>query len=247
MDTHLTELVSIFATPELLANAAAEAFAKAVRESVAAKGSYTVALAGGSTPRELYAILANNYKRSIPWNDVHFFWGDERFVSADDASSNYRMAREALLDHIEISSDHIHPIHTDLATADLAASELDHQLHKFWNNDLPKFDLVLLGIGADGHTASIFPGTPESANADVWAIHTIAPNEPHDRISLTLPVINNSSRVYFLIEGLAKAQVVNRLFNDKKTESQTPIPASKVAAKTELRYFLDEAALSLCK
>jgi 6-phosphogluconolactonase len=243
----LKETVSIFATPELLALAAAEAFANVVRESVDAKGRCTIALAGGSTPRALCAILASSYKHRIPWDQVHLFWGDERFVPPDDASSNYGMTRKTLLDHIEIPKTNIHPISTDAATADMASSEFDRELHRFWNSALPTFDLIFLGLGLDGHTASLFPGTAEIVTTDIWAIHTISPIEPRDRISLTLPVINNSARVYFLIEGVEKAGVVKRLFDDKKTDSGARIPASKVSAKTELRYFLDEAAWSHTK
>ncbi|HEX2740198.1 MAG TPA: 6-phosphogluconolactonase, partial [Rubrobacter sp.] len=148
--------VRVYESPEKLAEAAAREFATKAAEAIEERGRFAVVLAGGSTPRATYKILASDYSDSIDWSKVHVFFGDERTVAPDHEDSNYRMAREALLDHIRVGS--VHRMRCELLP-DEAAADYEEQLREFFGG-LPQFDLILLGIGGDGHTASLFPETP---------------------------------------------------------------------------------------
>lgn len=200
--------LSVFESLELLSRAAAERLVQRIEEAVASRTECTLALAGGGTPRTLYTLLATDYAGQVPWPHLHVFWGDERFVPLHDPRSNYAMARSTLLDHVPIPLENIHPVPTHLPNPTAAAEAYEHTLQDFFDAHPPRFDLILLGIGGDGHTASLFPGSPALAERERLVAATQAPVEPRQRISLTFPVLNAAREVHFLGVGANKAEPV---------------------------------------
>lgn len=222
--------------------AAAGEFTRAVSSS---KGPFRVALSGGSTPRGLFALLADAsapYRARVPWDRVHFFWGDERCVPPDAPDSNYRMARETLLDKLGIPPERVFRMAGELDPED-AAKKYEAVL-RAQLGDAPRFDFVFLGLGPDGHTASLFPGTPAvTETARLVAVGT-APVSPTARLTLTMPVLNAAARVVFVVSGAAKAAVAARVL----TEPPSPaFPAGLVdPSKGSVLWLLDQdAAASL--
>jgi 6-phosphogluconolactonase len=170
-----------------------------------------VALAGGHTPERAYQLLAQPPLRSqVPWGQVHVFWGDERCVPPDDPQSNARMARQALLGHVSVPEAHVHPI---LCARDphRAAEEYEGLLRTFFGEGRPNFDLVYLGLGENGHTASLFPGTPALDAQERWVAEVYVAEQDMWRVTLTAPVINQAAAVVFLVAGAAKSRVVQRV------------------------------------
>jgi 6-phosphogluconolactonase len=203
--------IQILSNLEELTCRAAEEFVRQAEEAVGAKGFFTVALSGGSTPKSLYSLLASetaSFRVRVPWDKVHFFWGDERHVPPDHPDSNYRMTQEAVLSKIPIPSENVYRIKTENPDAGKAAEDYERVLREFFRlevGQLPRFDLVLLGLGPDGHTASLFPGTEvlndrKSLVAAPWVEKFNA-----YRITLTPSVLNNAVCVAFLISGEEKA------------------------------------------
>jgi 6-phosphogluconolactonase len=172
-------------------------------------GVLSVSLSGGSTPRRLYQLLAGSpYRNNFPWSRTHWFWGDERFVSHDDTLSNYRMVREALLSHAPIPATNIHPIPTEGVTPDEAASAYERELKSFYGAERldparPLFDVTLLGLGPDGHTASLFPNTAVLAERDRW-VAAVVGAKSEARITLTYPALESSRNAAFLVSGEEK-------------------------------------------
>ena len=195
--------VNVYDNPEELAQAAAREFAARAKEAIDERGRFAVVLAGGSTPRATYEILASDYADTIDWKDVHVFFGDERGVPPDHDDSNYKMARESLLDHVPIGS--VHRMQGELPP-DEAAEAYEQELRDFFgSDDLPGFDLILLGTGDDGHTASLFPETSALEVHDRWVVANPVLKLETTRITLTLPAINAARAVYFLVAGEDKA------------------------------------------
>ena len=190
---------------------AAEAAVDTVNDAVRKSGKCSIVLSGGSTPRTLYELLASEWRTRIPWAKVHLFWGDERHVPPDDPRSNYRMAKEALLDHVPCPPANIHPMPTHFPSADLAARDYERTLRNHFLGDWPHFDLVLLGLGDDGHTASLFPGSPALAEMTRWVVAAQAPVEPHVRLTLTLPALIRAAAVSILVVGSAKAEALRHV------------------------------------
>ena len=224
----------------------AEALARHVAEwlverRIRREGLFALTLSGGSTPRHLYELLATPaFRERIDWRSVHLFWGDERYVPHDHADSNYRMAREALIEHVPIPPDQVHPIPT-ASSPEAAAASYAETLQSFYGArtlDLarPLFDVTLLGLGADGHTASLFPGDPALEERDAWVVSVIGAR-PEPRITLTFPTLASSDSVVFLVSGAEKLPVIDRL-----RRGDTELPAARVRAARELRWFLDRAA-----
>lgn len=230
----------IFETPQLLTRAAADGFLAAAAAAIAARGRFSVALAGGSTPRALYALLA---AENLDWQAIHFFWGDERCLPPDHPESNYRMAAESLLTKIPLPPENIHRIMGELSPQ-LAAEKYQRNLRVFWGG-APRFDLVLLGMGEDGHTASLFPGSPALAETLRWvtALEHAAPPPPLvSRVTLTLGAINAARQVIFLVSGAGKAK---RLAEIWRGGSQ--LPAGRVQPLDgDLLWLVDQSAASLC-
>ncbi len=237
-----------------LAASAAEQVARAAARAVAARGRFTVALAGGSTPRDLYYRLAvEPFVSTIPWNHVHLFWGDERNVPPDDADSNFRMVREALLDapsRPPIPADNIHRIAAELPDAATAAARYEADLRAFFAvaaPAVPRFDLVLLGLGTDGHTASLFPGTGAVSVADRLCFALWVERLSTHRITLSLPVFLAARSVAFLVAGADKAEKVQAVLGeDAPTLPADELPAAAVRPTNgELTWWLDREAARL--
>jgi 6-phosphogluconolactonase len=213
------------------------------QEAIERKGAFSAALSGGKTPVDLYRRLSG-VKEMLPWDKTHIFLVDERFVSFEHRDSNYRMLKETLLDHIPIPQGNIHPIPTDRPTPLTSAMAYEEDLKKFFGlskDQFPGFDLLLLGIGEDGHTASLFPGTHVLDNT----IHLAAPvsmdEMRHPRITLTLPVINNAKHILFLVVGKNKAFVLQKIMD----QEDTSLPASMVHPnKGHLIFVIDREASS---
>lgn len=201
---------------EVAREAAAE-FARAAAAACTSRGAFRVALSGGTTPRATYEMLADErgpWRTSVPWEKLHVFFGDERQVSPDSPLSNCAMARETLLRHVPIPRDQVHRIRGENPDPDRAAEEYEEILRdqfRLGPGERPRFDLLLLGMGEDGHTASLFPGSKEIDEKERLAIATRAPVEPRGRISLTLPVLNAAAEAMVLVTGASKAAAFARV------------------------------------
>jgi len=189
----------------------ADAMVAIVDDAVRRRGRCTVALSGGNTPRTLYGLLASEFSERIPWTHVQIFWGDERYVPADHADSNYRMARETLLDHVSCPASNIHAMPTHIAPPEAAAAAYEETLRAHFGDAPPRFDLVLLGLGADGHTASLFPKSDALEERTRWVVATMAPVEPAIRLTLTMPVLNQAASLFVLVAGSDKAEALRRV------------------------------------
>jgi 6-phosphogluconolactonase len=198
-------MIRIFNDLEGLSLVAAEMFVEQANQAISTRGRFCVALSGGSTPRRLYEILANSPVRErIHWESVHVFWGDERCVPADDPRSNALMARKTLLGHVPVPTNHIHPIQGDLSPA-LAAVQYEAELRDFFGDQPPIFDLILLGLGDNAHTASLFPHTSVLDEKARWVKEVYVAEQGMYRVTLSVPLINRANEVIFLVSGADKA------------------------------------------
>ena len=194
-----------------LSRRAAEAAVGPINDAVRTSGKCSIVLSGGSTPRTLYGLLASQFRAQIPWANVQIFWGDERYVPPEDPRSNYRMAKETLLDHVPCPPANIHPMPTHFPNADVAARDYELTLRNHFVDEWPRFDLVLLGIGDDGHTASLFPGSLALAERTRWVVAAQAPVDPQVRLTLTLPALTRAAAVYVLVAGATKAEALRHV------------------------------------
>jgi 6-phosphogluconolactonase len=220
---------------------AAESAVVVIRDAVQVKGTCSVALSGGSTPPGLYRLLASRFREDIPWAAVHIFWGDERYVPPDDSRSNYRMARETLLDHVPCPAANIHPMPTYFASPDAAARDYEATLRNHFSATWPRFDLMFLGLGPEGHTASLFPGSLALDEQTRWVLPVLDPPAPPMRLTLTLPVLSQSMHTYFLVSGSDKGQALHAAI----AGSADPhvVPAAGVhLARGVLIWWVDKAA-----
>lgn len=237
---------------------AAEEFTRLAGAAVERAGTCSIALAGGSTPRLLYRLLTDRDapfkarlpwdRAHLPWDRIHFFWGDERLVPPDHPDSNYRMVREAMLDPASVPPANIHRIRGEAPDAAAAAAEYEEELRRFFKpapDGRPRFDLVLLGMGADGHTASLFPGTPAIDEQARWVVATRRPQDALDRITLTVPVINNAAHVIFLVAGAAKAAMLKEVIEGNAPPQRLPSRAIRPVDGTLLWLVDQEAAARL--
>ena len=223
-------MIEIFADPEQLARAAAEVFV--------ARSGGSVALSGGSTPKRMFELLAQSFRDQVDWSRIQFFWSDERHVPPDDPESNYRMAHEALLSHVPVPAHNIHRIRGEKPSAAEAASEYEQTLIEVTGSDLPRLDLVFLGLGMDGHTASIFPGSEVLHETTRLVAATWAEKLNTYRITMTLPLLNNAALVVFLVSGAEKAEIVREVL-----EGEEKYPAQAVKPnRGELIWMLDKDA-----
>jgi 6-phosphogluconolactonase len=233
-------------TPQDLFQAAAEEVISAATEAIAERGRFTIALSGGSTPKNLYTLIAANASVSLPWTQVFFFWGDERHVPPSDAESNYRMAQEAILSKIPIPAANVFRIPAETSDASAAAETYEKTLQDFFAlkpGEFPSFDLILLGMGPDGHTASLFPETAALQEKSRLVVANWVEKLHTHRITLTLPVLNAAREVAFLVSGADKATVLHEVLEGKAPGEQYP---SKLVrpAKGKLIWFVDRAAAS---
>jgi 6-phosphogluconolactonase len=191
-----------------LSRRAGDAAVCTINDAVRRSGRCSMALSGGSAPRTLYRLLASQFRDQIPWAHLHVFWGDERYVRSEDPRSNYRMAKEMLLDHVPCPPANVHPMPTHFPKAEAAAREYERTLRNHFVGEWPRFDLVLLGIGGDGHTAALFPGSPALAERTRWVVAAQAPVEPPSRLTLTLPVLSRAAAVHVLVAGASKSEAL---------------------------------------
>jgi 6-phosphogluconolactonase len=224
--------------------ALAERLAEVAGEAVRTRGRFALALAGGSTPRGLYECLASNYQKRIPWDRTHLFWGDERWVPKTDQASNYRVAYEILISKIPASAGNVHPMPVDIGPPAEVALAYEKTLRTFFESsvrDTPEktFDVVLLGVGADGHTASLFPEDPVLEERTQWVRSVTAPAAmaPRMRITLTLPPINASRHAFILAAGTEKAAVVDLLLGNPD-EARRRFPAARVRTRAGSTWFV---------
>lgn len=233
--------VRVFHSDEQLFHAAAETFCKIGADAIREHGRYTVALSGGSTPRGLHQELVANFASELAWDKVFFFWGDERHVPPDFPESNYRMARETLLSKLPIPGTHIFRMHSEIPDANQAAGLYEQVLRAFFHPNLgfPRLDFILLGMGPDGHTASLFPGTPALKEQQSWVAGNWVEQHSTFRITFTYPVINNASNVMFLIKGADKAEIVRKALKDPSAN----LPCQGVKpVNGQLMWYLDKGA-----
>lgn len=230
--------VHVFDTPEELAAAAARGFVEKAAEAIAGRGRFAVALAGGSTPKATYEVLARDHAAGLEWDRVHVFFGDERTVPPDHEDSNYRMAKEALLDHVPLGG--VHRMRGELPP-DEAAEAYEEELREFFGADAtPAFDLVMLGIGDDGHTASLFPGTDALEVTDRWAVANPVPKLETVRLTLTVPVLNAARVVWFLVAGGGKAGALEEILSGDADARE--YPAKLVRPTGGPVWYVDRAA-----
>ncbi|RPI19154.1 MAG: 6-phosphogluconolactonase [Ignavibacteriae bacterium] len=232
--------IKIYETTDELNSGAAELIAGLISSFIRLNFKCTFVLSGGSTPERLFTLLADNYKTEIDWKKVFLFWGDERYLPVDHPGNNYKMANEHLLSHVNIDPQSIFRINTDTSPEE-SAKEYEDRIKKFFgNNELPVFDVVLLGLGKDGHVASIFPGTDAVNEKEKWVAAVKADSLNTERITMTLPVINNAKNVIFLISGEDKKEIVEKIFIKKEKDN---FPALMVKPQNgSLFYLMDRAA-----
>lgn len=237
--------IVICADPAALAQEAARRFVAAAAAAIAARGRFTVALSGGSTPKALFRLLAAApYKDQIDWSNIHLFWGDERTVPPSDEQSNYRMTHENLLSQVPLPEWQIHRIVAENpdheAAADAYATTL-RQIFALADGEFPRFDLIHLGLGTEGHTASLFPGGPALAERTRLVAAPWVEKLDSFRITLTPPTINAAREVQFLAAGAEKADIVRAILRDPKDPNE--LPAQIVAPDDgRLIWLLDQAA-----
>jgi 6-phosphogluconolactonase len=229
---------------------AAEAFARIAAAAVAKRGRFTVALSGGTTPAGLYGVLASDarLRDAVPWDRTQVFWGDERQAPSEHPESNYRMAREVLLSKVPVPEVNVHRIQGDLPDASEAARRYEHDMRAslgLGEGELPRFDLVLLGLGADGHTASLFPGTEALQEKHHAATANWIDTLRSWRITLTVPAINRARAVMFLVCGEDKAEAVKSVLEKPRDSEEAP-PARLVRLRSgTVLWFMDPAAAKL--
>jgi 6-phosphogluconolactonase len=233
-------------TPQDLFQAAADEVIRAATDAVAQRGRFTIALSGGSTPRNLYTLIAANASAGLPWDQMFFFWGDERHVPPDDPDSNYRMAKESLLSKIPVPPANIFRIPAENPDAAAAAEIYEQTLRKFFAvapGEFPRFDLILLGMGPDGHAASLFPETAALQEKSRLVVANWVEKLGTSRITFTLPLLNAARRVAFLVSGTDKAAALHEVLEGNAPADKYP---SKLVQPTEgkLIWFVDRAAAS---
>ncbi len=233
--------VKILSDDTELARTAASLFSETATGAVNEKNLFTVALSGGSTPKQLYSLLASEepWRSGLPWSRMHFFWSDERHVPPDHPDSNYGMVEAALFSRVAIPPANIHRIQGEESDPARAAEEYENDLKAFFQDQLPRFDLVLLGLGSDGHTASLFPGSNGLREHERLVIANWIEEMDTWRLTLTFPVFNNSARIIFLVSGQEKAEIVSEVLEGPRAK----YPAQNVTpADGKLNWLIDREA-----
>lgn len=230
---------------EALNREAAERFVAAARDAVAERGRFMVALSGGSTPKALFELLATDeWRDQVDWSRTHLFWGDERYVPKDHADSNYRMTREALISKIDIPEGNVHRVQTEGGTPEEVARVYEETLREAFGigeGEVPRFDLIHLGLGDDGHTASMFPGTTAMHEAERLVVPVWVEKFQSNRITTTPVVLNNAAEVQFLVAGASKKEVVPQVIRGPYEPDRLPSQTVRPHSGT-LRWLLDRDA-----
>jgi|ERR1044071_914866 6-phosphogluconolactonase len=236
--------VLIFDSPDEVTQAAAARFVELGQAAIAERGRFTVALSGGSTPKRVYELLASeSYREQLEWSKVHIFFGDERCVPPDDAESNYRMANEALLSCVDLPAKNIHRMN-GVGDAISNARLYEDEMRAFFNDAAwPRFDLILLGMGDDGHTASLFPGTEVLMEGEAWVAGLWVEKLGAYRITLTAPAINHAAHILFLVTGENKAARLAEILKGERDPMRLPARLIKPLDGT-LEWLIDKAASS---
>jgi len=236
--------IRIFRNVEKLSRAAAEVFIERAAQSTAERDRFLVALNGGSTPNRLFQLLATNFRDKVEWSKVHVFWGDERCVPPDDPGSSYGQAQGLLLSHVSIPESNVHRIKGELGP-EAAAKEYALTLQQFAASPLewPRFDLVYLGMGEDGHTASLFPGSPIDVSTPTMPVTAQYQDRPANRVTLTPVVLNSAHNVVFMATGEKKALTLAQVLSDRYNPEL--YPAQRIEPKAgRLVWLMDSEAAS---
>lgn len=238
----------VFPSLDELFQAAARKFAERAGRAIEKQGSFSVALAGGSTPKGLYSLLASQAARSIPWDKIRFFWGDERHVGPSDPESNYRMVYESLLSKVPVDPANVFRVRGEEPDAAEAARSYEQTITNVFHlkpGEFPRFDLILLGMGPDGHTASLFPGSQALSEQSRLVVANRVEKFKTHRITFTFPVLNHAASVLFLVAGKDKAAALSAVFD--KASSGHQVPAKRVQpVNGELIWMIErEAAQAL--
>lgn len=234
-------MVKIYDDALAASKAAADFLVKTAADCVNSYGRFTVALSGGSTPKMLYELLASDeYRNRLPWDKMFIFWGDERFVPKDDENNNAKMAFEAFLNQVPVPENNIFPIPIAMTPRE-SASEYEKLLHNFFHNADPSFDLILLGLGENGHTASLFPETSVIDKKNLWVSEVYVEEQKMYRITLTAPVINKAKNIMFIVVGKNKAEIVSSVLQGVFQPRIWPAQLIK-PVNGNLLWMLDEDA-----
>lgn len=238
-------IIRIFPDVEALNKAAAVEFVRCAGEAIGARGRFAVALSGGSTPKRLYQLLTTEpYRSQIDWGRVEIFWGDERCVPPDHKDSNYRMAREAMLDRLPIPAEHVHRLEAERSDRAAAARDYVAAIARVFGvsagAEPPAFDLILLGMGPDGHTASLFPHTQALDETRRWVVPNHVPQLHTDRLTLTRPILNRARQVLFLVAGADKAERLVEVLAGPDDAKR--LPSQSIQPAGQLLWFVDAAA-----
>lgn len=242
--TNSSRTILVCNDEEAVAREAARRFVAHTAATIQQRGRFAAALSGGSTPKRLYELLADDpYRGRVDWSYVHFFWGDERFVPATHQDSNYHMTDVALLDTLELNNGNIHRVRTEMDSADAAAAAYEREVISFFQvgpGELPRFDLILLGLGTNGHTASLFPHTRLLHESSRLVAAEYIDEVRQARISFTAPLLNAARETLFLVTGAEKASVVHEvLFGPSDPER---LPAQLIDPSGSLTWLVDQAA-----
>jgi 6-phosphogluconolactonase len=234
--SHSADDVTVAPDYEALSRRAARRVQRTIRRTLETQDEFALALAGGSTPRRLYQRLA---EATLPWDRIHLYWGDERFVPHDHPKSNVRLVRETLLDGLDLPAAHVHPMPIT-GTSDDAAADYAGTLHQAFADRAHTFDLALLGMGADGHTASLFPEDDPSPDEPAWVRAVSAPprHAISQRLTCTLPVFNDTRHALVLVSGASKREAVRAALYDRDSS----LPIARIRPREQLTWLLDEAA-----
>ena len=219
-----------------VARAAASAIVEGAFRAIHEHGNFRLVLAGGRTPRATYELLADEMRDEVDWRRVTLFFGDERCLPPTDGGSNYGMVKATLIDPLKLPNSMVHRMAGEVAP-DNAAAEYDFELRRAMEERQPAFDLVLLGMGAEGHTASLFPDSPALRERHRMAVHVHVAAQPPDRLTMTPPALASTRQILFMVTGADKAQAVAEVFKD-----DSELPAAVVSRMAPSRFLVDEAA-----
>lgn len=233
----------VFPDLDALSRAALEELLRVMREAIKERGRFAIALAGGNTPAKMYALWAEagNHGVTTPWDKVHLFWGDERYVPADSPLSNYRMTGEMLIEKVPIPAANVHPMPTDLREPGKAAEAYEAEMRGFFGSAAPAFDVQLLGLGVEGHVASLFPGSSALEEKRKWVMAVEAPAKPPERLTLTPAVLDRGRNTFFLVAGANKREIV-ALLRAESADKPSQYPAGIIRPEGRALWFLDKAA-----
>jgi 6-phosphogluconolactonase len=241
------ETRQVYSDADALAKAGAVELLRLAQESVSERGIFTLALAGGSTPRKLYTLLATDPEfRAFPWHETHLFFGDERHVPPSHLDSNYLMVSNTLLSSGLVPAANVHRVRAEMQDANAGALDYDVEVHSFFTpgmrtDSLPRFDVILLGMGPDGHTASLFPGSKALEEKERWVVANWVEKFNSARITFTFPVINAASNILLLIAGADKADMLHEVLVSNRDVEKYPVQKVKPVNGAKV-WMLDRAA-----